>query len=218
MNLKTILEELSTRILTDEGVEIDITNIATLNDGDQFLASASPIVLSIVNIEEDKTLRNQSVYLNKTTDFVERYEHPTKQLIVSLLFTSYSHLTNKYLDGLDKLNNVIVFFQKNTSLYFKNAPLELIRYKIYQSKTDVEQSQYSKITFETVSLSMDQVNQMWSYLGSRYMPSILVKMRLIEIQNEKDAPGDLLIKTVKIDVWENNKNDQTGLLETVVHP
>jgi len=218
MNLKIILEKLVDRILTDEGLEIDITNIATLNDGDQFLASASPIVASIVNIEEDKTLRNQSVYLNKTNDFVERYEHPTKQLIISLLFTSYSNQTDKYLDGLDKLNNAIVFFQKNTSLFFRSIPSELIRYKVFNGKTDAEKEHYSKITFETVSLSIDQLNQMWSYLGSRYMPSILVKMRLIEVQNVKDAPGDSLIKTFKIDVWENNENDSTGLLETVIHP
>ena len=213
MNIKIILEALANTIQVKEGVVIDIENIAILNDGDEFFESKSPMVLSIVNIVEDRTLSNQSVYVNKKPDFNERHEHPTKHLIVSLLFSAYSNKPEKYLDGLDKLNKVIVFFQKNTSLYFKLTPPELITYRAYLEKPN--KPDYTKIVYETVSLSIEQLNQMWSYLGSKYMPSILVKMRLIEVQNPLESPGDRTVNSVKINLWENNEADPIGFLETI---
>ena len=66
MTISKILEKLSAKIsatiqtLYTVAVEIEMTNIATVNDGDEFLLNKSALLLSIVNIEEDKTLRNRS--------------------------------------------------------------------------------------------------------------------------------------------------------------
>jgi hypothetical protein len=214
MNISIILDQLASKIRNDQGVSIDVTNIATLNDGDDFVESAFPTVLSIVNIEEDRTLRNQSVNIGLNHGVFERYVQPTKSLIFSILFTSYEKSQGRYLDGIDKLNKVYYFFQKNTSLYFRESPNDVLSYKDFLGLAPEDQAEYSRITFETVSLSMEQLNQMWSYLGSRYMPSILLKMRIVEIQNDQDKGADF-IRSVKIKVWENNENDPTGLLETV---
>jgi hypothetical protein len=214
MNLKIVIEKL--RKLVDPGEsDIEITNIATLNDGDDFLLNKTTIVMSIVNIEEDKTLRNQSVYLTNTNDQtqISRYKQPTQHLILSLLFASYSKDLAKYLDGIDRLKNVIGYFQQNNSFYYKNDDTELIDYDTYLGKTEVQQEQYQKITMESVSLSNDQLNQMWSYLGSRYMPSMLYKLRLCMIQ-ESPVVQDKVIKKVKIDLWENDKNSLIGFIES----
>jgi hypothetical protein len=214
MNLKIVIEKLSK--LVDPGqTVVEITNIATLNDGDEFLASKSPIILSIVNIEEDKTLKNQSLYLKNTNDHtqISRYNHPTQHLIISILFSSYNKNLSKYLDGIEKLKNVISYFQQNNSFYYKNDHTELIEYPTFMGKTDVQKENYTKITIESVSLSMDQLNQMWSYLGSKYMPSVLYKMRLCTVQDTATVQ-EKVIKKVKIKLWENDKNDIMGLLES----
>ena len=214
MDLKIVIEQLSKLIDPGQGV-IDITNIATLNDGDDFLESKSPIVLSIVNIEEDKTLKNQSVYLKSTNDQtnISRHKHPTQHLILSLLFSSYNKDLSKYLDGIDKLKNIIAYFQQNNSFYYKNDDTELIDYATFTGKTELQKQDYHKITTELVSLTMDQLNQMWSYLGSKYMPSVLYKMRLCTIQGPNTIQ-EKVIKKVKMDLWENDKNNSIGLLET----
>lgn len=214
MDLKIVIEQLSKLIDPGQAV-IDITNIATLNDGDDFLESKSPIVLSIVNIEEDKTLKNQSVYLKSTNDHttISRYKHPTQHLILSLLFSSYNKDLSKYLDGIDKLKNIIAYFQQNNSFYYKNDDTELIDYAAFIGKTELQKQDYHRITVELVSLTMEQLNQMWSYLGSKYMPSVLYKMRLCTIQNPNTIQ-EKVIKKVKIDLWENDKNSIAGLLET----
>lgn len=214
MNLKVVIEKLSKLIDPGQTI-IEITNIAMLNDGDDFLAFTSPIILSIVNIEEDKTLKNQSIYLKNTNDHtqISRYNHPTQHLIISILFSSYNKKLSKYLDGLDKLKTVISYLQQNNSFYYKNDDSELIDYPSFLLKTELQKENYSKITLDSVSLSIDQVNQLWSYLGSKYMPSVLYKMRLCTVQSPNTVP-EKVIKKVKINLWENDKNDITGLIET----
>lgn len=213
MDLKVVIEQLSKLIDPHEEI-INVTNIATLNDGDDFLESKSPIILSIVNIEEDKTQKNQSVYLGLVDDQnISRYNQPTQHLIISLLFSSYNKDLSKYLDGIDKLKTIVQYFQQNKSFYYKNDDSELLDYASFLAKNEVAQQDYYKITMEFVSLSMEQLNQMWSYLGSKYMPSALYKMRLFMIQNETTME-EKVIKKVKINLWENDKNNPIGLLET----
>lgn len=214
MDLKIIIEQLS-KLIDPAQTVIDISNIATLNDGDEFLVSKTPIILSIVNIEEDKTLKNQSVYLKNSNDQtnISKYKHPTQHLIISILFSSYNKDLSKYLDGIDKLKNIINYFQQNNSFYCKNDDSELIEYNTFLSKSELEKQNYSKITFEFISLSMEQLNQMWSYLGSKYMPSVLFKMRLYSVQSTNITP-EKVIKKVEINLWENDEKSLIGLLET----
>ncbi len=220
MNLKNILESLAKRILDDKTVVLDITNIAMLNDGDEFFESKSPTVLSIVNIEEDKILSNQSIYLKRVAgqDTVSKNVNHTKHLIISLLFSSYSKQAENYLNGLQKLNNVLSFFQEHTALYYNPSllpdnPLCMIGYKNFNALL-IGKENYTKIAFESVSLNMEQLNQLWSYLGSKYMPSVLLKMRLIPIQSDT-LDGDKVIKEIGIKLWENNVDDPVGLIETI---
>ena len=44
---------------------VEISNIATLNDGDEFLDSTSPIILSVINIEEDRLAKTPNLYIKK---------------------------------------------------------------------------------------------------------------------------------------------------------
>jgi hypothetical protein len=185
---------------------VEIANIATLNEGDEFLSSKSSIILSIVNIEEDKILKNQTLYKNyiPSSDSIERYKNPTQNLILSLLFASYNIDQSKYTEGIDKLEVVIRYFQ-NTRVFYWQAP--------NLSENIPGSGSYDKLIFEMVSLKTDQLNQMWSSLGARYMPSVLYKVQMISIQSEETSPNEI-IKKAKIQLWENNPNDSTGHIES----
>lgn len=218
MKISNILSKLISKInieIPSNVLDIEINNIATLENQADSDMSKSPIILSIVNIEEDRTLKNQSVYLKETNDNtnISRFKNPTQHLIFSILFSSYLQESKFYLNGIEKLNLVINYFQQNNTFYYKKDDSELIYYLDFMSKTEVEKLNYSKITFETVSLNMEQLNQMWSYLGSKYMPSILFKMRLYPVQVDTVIKEEV-IKEVKINLWENDKNNTIGLIET----
>jgi hypothetical protein len=46
------------------------------------------------------------------------------------------------------------------------------------------------------------------------MPSVLYQVRMIPIQKEDNLESEEVIKTSKIQLWENNKEDLAGLLES----
>ncbi|GAA4160235.1 hypothetical protein GCM10022217_23980 [Chryseobacterium ginsenosidimutans] len=185
---------------------VELANIATLNDGDEFLSSKSSIILSIVNIEEDKILKNQTLYKNyiPSSESIEKYKNPTQNLILSLLFASYNIDQSKYAEGIDKLEVVIRYFQNKRVFYWQPPNL---------SENIPGSGSYDKLIFEMVSLKTDQLNQMWSYLGAKYMPSVLYQVQMISIQTGETS-SDEIIKKAKIQLWENNPNDATGHLES----
>lgn len=225
MDIKLIIEKIAKLIDSDPNNNsdpnnlINVVNIATLSDGDEFLEQKSSITLSIVNISEDKTLKNQSIYQKKSGDnTIDIFAHPPKYLIFSILFASYNIDQSKYLDGLWRLQKVIDFFQRNNSFFYKltePAINEVITFPIYNTKPVVEKENYAKVTFLSVNLNMDQTNQMWSYLGSKYMPSVLYEMRVLPIQKNESA-NRKGIEEIEINVWTNDRNDSTGHLETVI--
>ena len=196
--LKQSLDLLKLTVDTYNGNSIEvveISNIATLNDGDEFLESASPIILSVINIEEDSLARIPQVYLpNPNRDNpAKKYNNPTQHFITSILFTAYTKVKSNgsYLDGINKLEHVIRCFQEQR-VFMLNGTTKLI--------LDLE------------SLKINELNQLWSMLGNKYMPSVLYRMRVISIQHdEKDGAG--LIEEFKIKLWENDSEDSTGLLE-----
>lgn len=210
--LKKLSEQITEKIAQTSGVNFTIeqTNIATLNDGDDFLEGKSPIIISVVNIEEDKTLKNQTLYKEYPGSgiSVEKYKKPAQNLILSLLFTSYNKDQAKYADGLDKLELIIRYLQHNNVYYYDN---NLLKEQTIVSETETKLM--NKIILDLVSLKSEQLNQMWSYLGSKYMPSVLYTMRMIHVQNEDNLPPVSIIDKAKIQLWTNDKTDFLGEIE-----
>lgn len=217
MNLAKILDNLCKKITAEiavlnngVAVSIELTNVATLNDGDEFLEKKSSMILSLVNIEEDKTLKNLTLYkeYSGNGNSMEKYKKPAQNLILSLLFTSYSKDQSNYSDGLDKLEYIIKCLQYNNVFYYDDTN--------FFEQTEVSENQsksMNKIILDLVSLKSEHLNQMWSYLGSRYMPSVLYSMRMIRIQNENNLPTDPIIDKAKVQLWTNDKSDIAGEIE-----
>jgi len=184
---------------------VEIMNIATLNDGDEFVESTSPIILSIVNIENDATSRNPNIYRHNTNNpsSIEKYKNPTQNLVISLLFSAYSkeQKTDKYKDGIVKLEHVIRCLQEQNVFYINGT-----------SEVDPAVNEHIKLILEMESLNLSQLNQLWSMLGNKYMPSVLFKMKMISIQhNEVDGGG--VIERANIKLWNNHEDDIAGQIE-----
>ncbi len=200
---------------------VEITNIATLNDGDNFIETALPIVLSVVNIEEDKVMRKPTIYQSKKWitnesesggEYIEsvikdkntkyqKLKNPLLNLNIHLLFSTYKKNKtdiNNYTDLIDQLEKVISCFQ-NQSVFKEedfiidgNNPLR------FPEKTE-------KIFLEMVNLSMEGLNQMWSFLGNKYMPSVLYKMRVLSILPEETAEIKASVDSVRVQLIDSNE-------------
>lgn len=164
------LEFIKTR-LDPNHTFIELANIATLCDNDEFITSSFPIIMSVINIEEDKLMRNPNVYKptieSGNLAHYNQLTNPILHLNIYLLFSIYEKkgATNKYLDLFDYLESVIHAFQ------IKNV----------FTKSDGIPANTEKIVLEMISLSMENLSQMWSFLGNKYMPSVLYKMRITSI-------------------------------------
>lgn len=202
--LQFLRSKINTYNNTTTGI-VEIMNIATLNDGDEFVESTSPIILSIVNIENDATSRNPNIYRPNTnnTSSIEKYKNPTQNLVISLLFSAYSkeQKTDKYKDGIVKLEHVIRCLQEQNVFYINGT-----------SEVDPAVNEHIKLILEMESLNLSQLNQLWSMLGNKYMPSVLFKMKMITIQHE-EVDGGGVIERAKIQLWNENEKDTAGQLE-----
>lgn len=184
---------------------VEILNIATLNDGDEFLDSTTPIILSIINLEEDTIAKIPNVYLPNTTQArsVEKFKNPAQNLVVSLLFSAYSkdQTTTRYQDGIVKLEHVIRCFQEQKVFYIDGT-----------TEVDPSTENHIKIILDMESLKINELNQLWAMLGNKYMPSLLYKMRMITIQHEQEDGGGV-VERAKITLWNENPKDITGQIE-----
>jgi hypothetical protein len=184
---------------------VEIMNIATLNDGDEFVDSTSPIILSIINIEHDIISKNPNTYLpNKAqANTVSKYKNPTQNLVISLLFSAYTReqKTDKYQDGIVKLEHIIRCLQEQNVFYLNG-----------NTEVDPGTENHTKLILDMESLKISELNQLWSVLGNKYMPSVLYKLRMITIQHEEED-GGRVIEKAKIKLWNNNTSDIAGQIE-----
>jgi hypothetical protein len=133
------------------------------------------IIISIVNIEEEKMLQRQENY-TKTNNEIN-YKQPPVWLNVICLFTFYNKSTEDY-EGIDQLANVVQYFQskprldKTSAVIPANFPTEL-----------------EEIRAEFVSLNYEQTNYLWGLFGGKYHPSVIYKFKTIPIDNMDITPG-----------------------------
>ena len=186
---------------------VELANIATLNDGDDFLTSTHPVIMSVVNIREDRVMNNPNVYKQRADKQFDKVSNPIKNLNLYILFAAYSknnsNTDNTYLSSITKLEQVIQFFQNQNVFERSNLPV-----------TGNLPLGIDRIILDMESLKMEELNQIWSFLGNKYMPSVLYKMRVLSIQSDQ-LEGSSRVETVDVKLWNNDENDKIGLLESI---
>ncbi|WP_262248807.1 DUF4255 domain-containing protein [Parapedobacter soli] len=158
------------RILNDDlSATVSIANIAMLDiaDNDQ---NDADIIISLVNIEETRLARNQQYVVEVDGNLLAK--NPPIHLNLSLLFTAHG---TGYANNLQNLQEVIAFFQKYPTFTAADIP-------------GLAEDRIERLTIEMVTLSLEQLQQLWSMLGGKYRPSVLYKMRMLTIDSILDNP------------------------------
>jgi hypothetical protein len=178
--LNTVVALINNYILpghTDE--PLVLANISKVNDGDEFTQNMKDkLVLSIVNVEEDRVARSPENYIRENS--LIRYKNPAMHLNLTVLFAA-TH--DDYTTALRQLEKIIRFFQIKYVFTPENTP------ELNQANT-VNGFFIEKIIFDWVNLNLEQVHQLWTTLGGHYMPSVVFKLRMITIDEniiQRDA-------------------------------
>ncbi|HLV67282.1 MAG TPA: DUF4255 domain-containing protein [Polyangiaceae bacterium] len=171
---------------------VTLGNIAaTEGNGEQGSTSENNLarlVLSVVNITEDETLKNGRTHRIQNGRVV--YENRPVSLYLYLLFSA-NH--GKYTTALKQLSRVIELFQANNVFTVHNLP----------DVTGVSRSPDDltglRLVLELNSLSFEQINYLWGSLGGKQVPFVLYRARLVRIRSEAILDTGTAINEIVLD-------------------
>ncbi len=119
------------------------------------------IIVSLVNIEKDTTPvhspRSGAADSNRAIA-----SYPPVYLNLYLIFSS--HFSN-YNEALKFLSHTISFFQRTPIINHQNSP-------------DLDK-QISTLAFDIENLNIRDLSSLWGIISTKYLPSILYKVRMI---------------------------------------
>lgn len=178
--IQTILSRLNTYIGTAEP-EAVLGNISLI-DSVQDTSGQSlvdKVIASVINIEQEDALRNvpfRRAFIGQ--DGLPRVSErePEIHLNIYLLFGSNK---NNYGTALLRISQVIAFFQRKSIFTSSDTP-------------ELDTLELDKLVFELYSTNFTELNQLWSIMGGKYIPSIVYKMRMCFIQDTDQAPSAMI--------------------------
>lgn len=161
--LTFLANELNEHFKTLFKIDEDMVILSSLKnaDGASGLQGENKVVLTLVNIEEEKTLKNATTPARGDTGVM-----PQPPIALNLHVLISTHFTgNNYPESLKYISEVISFFHHKNVFTPQTSP---------NLATGID-----KLIMELNSKTLDENNAVWQMLGSTYTPSIACKVRFI---------------------------------------
>jgi Pvc16 N-terminal domain len=153
----------------------NVAEVAVSSNGNT--PNRSRVLLSVVNIQEERTLKNVSTYVRDDVAQRVRYENPPTFLNLAVLVAA-PHPS--YSDALRALSRSITFFQYRSVFTHENVdPGSLTT---GAPVNDLDRLVEFKLIFNLWSPTLEEVNDMWGMLGGKQFPFALYSMRMLELK------------------------------------
>jgi hypothetical protein len=157
------------------------------------------LALSVVNIREEKALKNVTNQVRNAATLRVVYENPPVFLNCQILVVA-TH--NNCANALLMLSRAIRFFQfKNVFTQDSVAPASLT---INAPSNLLDQLEAFKLIFDLYSPTMEEVNHLWGTLGGKQYPFVLYALRLLEFKFKAAQSEGGLITEVVNDFYHRN--------------
>jgi hypothetical protein len=137
------------------------------------------IILSLVNIEQETLHRYEAPKRHKNSGIV--HENPPFNFNLLVLVAA---LHSDYKESLKWLSSAIAHFQSKPVLDHQNYP-------------DLD-SRIQKLTIEILNTTLQEMQNLWLAQGAKYIPSIIIKVRIIS--NPDDDTALVLPEISKVDL------------------
>jgi len=134
------------------------------------------IILTLINLDEEKTLKNLPNYkiINKQST---EYKNPPIHLNLYLLISANC---NTYVNSLRSISKTIEFFQGKSIFTSENTT--------YTVKEDFDVLSNFKLIVNLHTPTFEELNHIWGTLGGRQLPSVIYQIQMIEI-DKKELTG-----------------------------
>lgn len=145
------------------------------------------VVISLLNIEEESTLKNRSRYQQVVVDNNPvRYDKESTPAYLNL-YVMIAANRSTYSKSLLSISKVIEVFQAKNVLEY----------------VDTKAENNFSFRIELHSIPFEQLSYVWGLLGGKIMPSALYKISVIKIAAKDVVPvtliNDVNIKSIKVD-------------------
>ncbi len=151
---------------------------------------SAQIYLSLVNVEEEASLRNQTA-VRQSEIRPLAYVNPPMHINLFLLFSA-NH--KDYNMAMNSLGLILLFFQGNRKFSIARTPVSATGL----FATPGEKENNININLDLMSLTFEQVNHLWGSLGGKQMPFLLFKARQVEIDADRMLQGGGVIREIQI--------------------
>jgi hypothetical protein len=158
-------------------------NVSLIGSNEENGNLNNQVIISLVNVEEDRISRPVNNYVKVAQQNIPQviYKNPPVFLNLDILFTAYY---SDYQSSLLFLSYIIKFFQYQNVFTTLNAP-------------DLPQ-QIDEVIFDLKTLSLQDLNNLWGILGSKYIPSVMYKVRLVAISDDFAEGDATLVNEISI--------------------
>jgi len=157
---------------------------ALLDDKGALAIPNGTVALSLVNIEEERVLREQAP-ARVSVGGREMLLQPELKLNLTLLFAA--RMTD-YPTTLKALSNVLTFFQSHPAFSAEDHP--------------ALDPRIGRIVMELYSVTPETLNQIWASLGAKYQPSVLYRARLVTIQDREPLLSGPPVTDIALDLHD----------------
>lgn len=147
-------------------------NVAQLDRAEVATELDNHVVLTLVNLEEERALKNGRV-TSTLSDGGVGYMNRPFHLNLFLLFTANYR---NYGTALRRLAQVLMFFQGKQQFTFANSP---------GSNPPQNGIVDFSVTMDLLSLSFEEVNHLWGFLGAKQGPSAIFRGRLVVVSDQR---------------------------------
>jgi len=134
------------------------------------------LAFSVVNVREEKTLKNVPAYVRNDANLTVRYQNPPVYLNLHLLAVA-TH--SGYANALLVMSRALRFFQaRNVFEQDSVAPASITT---NAPTNPLDQLATFKLIFDLYSPTMEEVNHMWGTLGGKQYPFFMYTVRMLEL-------------------------------------
>jgi hypothetical protein len=164
--LKFLVAELNTYLLGRTGSNLGEAALARIvDDAGKWAIGLDHIGAALLNVEEERVLR---AHLPEPAFVDGRHVILEPQLKLNLHVLFAAHF-QQYDQALKYLAHVLTFFQAHPTFPSDQYPgLD---------------ARITKLSPELLSLTYEQLNQVWTFVGGKQLPSVVYRVRLVVLQD-----------------------------------
>lgn len=164
--LNFVVSELNTYLLARTGETFGAAQLVSpVNDTGRWAIPDDAVGVALINVDEERTMKVQVpeiTYVNGRQVLLE----PRLQINLDVLFAAQFKL---YPQSLKFLSRVLTFFQAHPKFTSTDWP--------------ALDPAIETLVPELRALGFEQLNQLWAYIGGKYLPSVVYRMRLVTLQD-----------------------------------